>query len=66
MIPVVVVMVSVDVVFPPAGTLTTVGSTNQQYVEHGINGVWRLTVPVNPLMLVTRIVYVAVAPGWIV
>jgi len=66
LIPVVVVMVSVDVAFPPAGTLTTVGLTLQQYVEHGISGVWRLTVPLNPLMLVIRIVYVAVAPGWIV
>jgi len=59
-------MVSVDVAFPPAGTLTTVGSMLQQYVKHGTSGVWRLTVPLNPLMLVTRIVYVAVAPGWIV
>ncbi len=59
-------MISIDVAFPPAGTLTTVGLTLQQYVEHGTSGVWRLTVPLNPLMLVTRSVYVAVAPGWVV
>jgi hypothetical protein len=60
---VVVVMVNVEEAFPPAERLTLIGLMLQQYVKHGTSGVDRLTVPLNRLMLVRRIVDVIAEPG---